>query len=351
MPTSERTYLVTGGCGFIGANLVAALQKRAPGSRVIVIDSMRTGTFGNLVAACERAGGVFEGEVLAQSIREVFWEDLLERLAPSAMFHLGAITDTTVDDESEMIEENAGETWGEMMLACAERSVPLVYASSAATYGTPPQTEARQPFPESAAGKPNNVYGFSKWLMETAHRRFDAAWTGEHEKRPWIVGLRYFNVFGPGEAAKGKMASMAYQLTRPILTGGRPKLFEFGEQARDQVYVDDIVGITLAGAGDAVPGGRKDPEPGVYNAGSGRATSFEAVAEAVREGLGIARGERPTEFIPMPASIRRFYQDFTCADMTLAERGLGFKPACDPAESVRSYARWLAENEGPASSP
>jgi ADP-L-glycero-D-manno-heptose 6-epimerase len=342
MSKTEQTYIVTGGCGFIGANLVAALQERKPGCHVVVLDSMRTGSFANLVSACERKGSSFEGQVIGQSIRDVYWPDLIDTFTPSAVFHLGAITDTTIDDESEMIEENAGETWPEIMDACADREVPLVYASSAATYGTPPQTESKVPFPEDAAGKPNNVYGFSKWLMEKAHARYERQCEAAGNSKPWIVGLRYFNVFGPGEEAKCIMASMAYQLTQQILRGERPKLFEFGEQARDQVYVDDIVGLTLAGAGI---GGRPDPEPGVYNAGSGQVTSFETVAKAVRKGLGIADEERPTEFIPMPPAIRRFYQDFTCADMSRAERGLGFKPSCDPAESVSSYARWLADNQ------
>lgn len=340
MAGTAQTYIVTGGCGFIGSNLVAELQRRRPGCHAVVLDSMRTGTFANLVGACRRAGSDFAGQVIAKSVRGVCWPDLIERFAPSAVFHLGAITDTTVDDESEMIEENAGETWPRIMSACADSRTPLVYASSAATYGTPPQVELKQPFPEAAAGRPNNVYGFSKWLMEKAHERLDRERQALGEPRPWIVGLRYFNVFGPGEAAKGKMASMALQLTQQILAGGRPRLFEHGEQARDQVSVHDIVGITLAGAGI---GGRPDPEPGVYNAGSGRVTTFEEVACAVRKGLGIADGDRPTEFIPMPAPIRRFYQDFTCADMSLAQRGLGFKPGHDPAESVGSYARWLAE--------
>ena len=341
MAHHEDTYIVTGGCGFIGSNLVAALQGEHPGSHVVVLDSMRTGTYANLISACEREGDLFHGQVLAQSIRDVYWPDFVEHYKPKAVFHLGAITDTTVEDESEMIEENAGGTWPEMMIACADHEVPLVYASSAATYGTPPQVAQKKPFPESAAGKPNNVYGFSKWLMEKAHERFERECVAMGNPKPWIVGLRYFNVFGPGEEAKGKMSSMAYQLTRQILSGNRPRLFEHGEQARDQVSVHDIVGITLAGAGI---GGRPDPEPGVYNAGSGRVTSFEAIACAVRRGLGITDADRPTEFIPMPAHIRRFYQDFTCADMSHAEDGLGFKPSHDPAESVSSYARWLAEN-------
>lgn len=343
MTAHPNCYIVTGGCGFIGSNLVAALQKKKPGCHILVIDSMRTGTFANLVAACERQGGVFEGQLQARSVRDAYWPDIIEEYAPKAVFHLGAITDTTVENEAEMLEENAGDAWHEIMWYCAEQSLPLVYASSAATYGTPPQVELRNPFPESAAGKPNNVYGFSKWLMECDHRRFEQSHHSATGQKPWIVGLRYFNVFGPGEEAKGKMASMAFQLARQIHAGERPRLFEHGEQARDQVYVDDIVGITLAAAGI---GGKSKPEPGVYNAGSGKATTFEEVASAVRRGFGLSDEERPTEFVPMPPAIRRFYQDFTCADMSRAERGLGFKPSHDPAESVQSYARWLAEQWG-----
>ena len=336
--TLAPSFIVTGGCGFIGSNLVAQLQRTVPGCHVVVVDSMRTGTFQALVDACQRYEDCFHGEVLARSAAEVSWESLLGEHCPRAVFHLGAITDTTVDDEADMIEQNAGQGWRSIVAACCEGEVPLVYASSAATYGTPEQASRKEPFPEDAAGRPNNVYGFSKWLMEQTHRRITKECLARGEKLPWIVGLRFFNVFGPGEANKGSMASMAYQLTMQILDGDRPRLFEHGEQARDQVSVFDIVGIALAAAGLSH---RPDPAPGIYNAGSGRVTSFEQVAEAVRAGLGIS--DRPTEFIPMPASIRRFYQDYTCADMSSAASGLAFKPTHSPAEAIASYARWIAD--------
>jgi ADP-L-glycero-D-manno-heptose 6-epimerase len=136
------------------------------------------------------------------------------------------------------------------------------------------------------------------------------------------------------------MASMAYQLTRQVIAGGRPKLFADGTQIRDQVPVEDIVGITLAGAG---LGSRPDPAPGVYNAGSGVATTFEQVASAVRAGLGVSGPDRPTEFFEMPASIAAFYQSFTLADMASAAEGLGFRPAHHPVEAVQRYARYLAD--------
>jgi len=253
------------------------------------------------------------------------------------VFHLAAITDTTVMDEAEMIRENAG-GFRRLLESAAVISDPdqpcrVVYASSAATYGNPPQTRDRVPFPEAAAGKPNNVYGFSKVVMESIHRDFAAV-----GQTPPVVGLRYFNVYGPGESRKGKMASMVYQLAMQILEGKRPRLFEDGSQARDQVHVDDVVDCTMAAAG---LGAKRDPMPGVYNLGSGVATSFNQIVEALRSALGLSERERPTEFFQMPASIRAFYQDYTCADMSRARQALGWSPKRRPAEAIADYGRWL----------
>jgi ADP-L-glycero-D-manno-heptose 6-epimerase len=332
---SAPTHVVTGGAGFIGSNLVAALLSRSPRPHVIVVDNFRSGSFANIVEACDRRGvGAFDGEVIPLGIADVVWDWLLDRAKPAAVFHLGAITDTTISDETLMIHENVA-CFDELMEGTHERSVPLVYASSAATYGTPAQTRDRAPFPLDAAGTPNNVYGFSKWLMECEHRRF----ASEQSKQPAIVGLRYFNVFGPGEARKGKMASMVYQLAKQVIAGQRPRIFEDGSQARDQVYVDDVVECTLAGAGLA---GSGKPKPGVYNLGSGVTTSFNDIVDAVREGVGLTAKERPTDYFAMPADIRAFYQDYTCADMSETERGLGWRPRHEPRKAMREYAKWLA---------
>lgn len=334
-------WIVTGGCGFVGANLAATLQSRHGELGVVVIDSMRTGSFATLTEACRRvAGSPFLGEVIPEGVELIDWPAFIARRRPRAVFHLGAITDTTVSDEAEMLRVNVGESWGRMLTASADAGVPLVYASSAATYGEPGAAAERRAFHEDDAGHPSNVYGFSKWLMECAHRRFAAERRAAGGSEPWVVGLRYFNVFGPGEAVKGKMASMAYQLTGQILSGGRPRLFADGTQIRDQVPVEDIVGITLAGAG---LGRRRDPVPGVYNAGSGVGTTFEQVASAVRAGLGMSDRDRPTEYFEMPASIAAFYQSFTLADMSRAAAGLGFRPEHNPVQAVQRYARYLAD--------
>lgn len=338
--SERKSYIVTGGAGFVGANLLAELLAREPASHVLAVDNFRSGSFANIVEACERRGvGPFAGEIVAASTATLNWELLIDRYQPAAIFHLGAITDTTITDESEMIRENVG-GFGELLAAASfvrgrGSALRVVYASSAATYGTPPQTARREAFPVSAAGRPNNVYGFSKWIMEGVHRRW-------MEKEPSLpaVGLRYFNVFGPGEARKGKMASMVYQLALRMLRGERPRLFTDGSQARDQVYVDDVVDCTLTagGVGDT----SRRIRPGIYNLGSGIATSFNQIVDSLREALEIPQSRLPTEYFEMPATVRQFYQDYTRADMSETERGLGWKPSHEPMMAMREYAAWLA---------
>ena len=332
---ASRTYIVTGGAGFVGSNLVVELQKREPDALIVVVDSFRSGTFANITSAFAREGlKPFTGSIVPVAFEDLEPGPLLESLAPAAVFHLAAITDTTVADEQEMLAANTA-GFVPLMQECAQRNIPLVYASSAATYGSPKQGRDRVPFPLDAAGEPSNVYGFSKWLMECEHRRLMQVL----ERPPHIVGLRYFNVFGPGESRKGKMASMAHQLTTQMLAGKRPRLFSPGDQARDQVYVGDVVNCTLAAAG---LGDRADILPGVYNLGSGQATTFNDIAAAVRRALGLKPTDLPTEYFDMPADIRAFYQDYTCADMSQTAVGLGFKPQHDPRQATERYAAMLA---------
>ncbi|MEM1423329.1 MAG: NAD-dependent epimerase/dehydratase family protein [Planctomycetota bacterium] len=332
--SSPGVYIVTGGCGFVGSNLVGVLQKREPGCRVVVVDDFRSGSFSVLVRACDRiAGEPFTGEVIAAGAHEVDWESVVALERPDAVFHLGAITDTTIDNEAEMLRVNVG-GFDEMIGACDEAGVPVVYASSAATYGTPSEALEGVPFREASAGRPDNVYGFSKWVMENVHRGYAERVVAGGGEAPRVVGLRFFNVFGPGEESKGHMASMARQLAVRMLGGERPRLFEPGDQVRDQVPVEDVVDCVIASAREGVT-------PGVYNLGSGRATSFDEVCDAVREGLGLGAGDLPTEYFEMPAHIRAFYQSFTQADMGAAAAGLSWRPSRDAIESLRAYGAWM----------
>lgn len=332
----KPSYIITGAAGFIGANLVGELLRRDADARIVAIDDLRSGSFANLVMACSRvAGSTFSGDFLAQSTSDVEWQTLLGRMAPTAVFHLAAITDTTVAEERTMMADNV-EGFRPILRCCVESGVPLVYASSAATYGSPPQGRDGVPFPESAAGQPDNVYGFSKWVMENLHRSTTEQLSASGKKPPHVVGLRFFNVFGPGESRKGKMASIAHQLTRQILAGGRPRLFTAGEQARDQVHVMDAVQCMLAAAAPTT-------SPGVYNCGSGQATTFNDLADAVRHGLGVSAANAPTEYFDMPDSIAAFYQSYTCADLTQTQASLDWSPERNPIEAIRDYAAHLAE--------
>ncbi|MEM9064741.1 MAG: NAD-dependent epimerase/dehydratase family protein [Planctomycetota bacterium] len=335
MSTQTPTYVVTGAAGFVGSNLCAELTNRDGGAHILAIDPFISGSFANLVEAYARAKlGPFTGEILPASVEEIDFAELIADRRPAAIFHLGAITDTTFEDERVMLEVNS-DSFGPMLAASVAAGVPLVYASSAATYGSPPQADTMVPFPIEAAGNPNNVYGFSKWMMEVEHRRVARLHPDAH-----VVGLRYFNVFGPGEARKGRMASMVHQLSLQVLDGERPRLFTGGEQARDQVWVGDVVSCTLAAAG---LGERLATEikPGVYNLGSGQVTTFNQIADAIRDGMGLSAEERPTEYFEMPEHVRAFYQDYTCADMSETESGLGWAPETDPIEQMRTYASML----------
>jgi ADP-L-glycero-D-manno-heptose 6-epimerase len=331
--SEPSTYIVTGGAGFVGSNCCAALSRGRPEAQVICIDDFRVGSFHNLIEAYDRHGvGPVSCEVIAQD-----WTYLLTLIGhkPVGIVHMAAITDTTVENQAQMLDENAGPAWDGLLEAVVESGHRLVYASSAATYGTPPQAKARTAFPLEAAGKPDNIYGFSKWVMENAHRRVQRLAADAS-----IVGLRFFNVFGPGESNKGAMASMACKLAQQMIEGKAPRLFTPGDQARDQVYVDDVVQCVMAGLG---LGDFRKPTPGVYNLGSGKATTFNQVADAVRRGLGLGGSDLPTEYFEMPASVRRFYQDFTLADMSQTERGLGFTPEHDPVRTIEGYAAYLKQ--------
>lgn len=338
MTSRPPSYIVTGGAGFIGANLVAELMRREPGALVYVVDDFRSGSYANIVEACDRAGvGPFTGSVISDTVGELSWQPALLGLEPKAVFHLAAITDTLEFDEQKMLRANT-EPFAEILESCIECDVPLVYASSAATYGSPKQ---RTPFTLDMAGQPNNVYGFSKWLMDAEVYRFFKLREAAGEKMPHVVGLRYFNVFGPGEARKGKMASMVWHLTNQVLDGKQPGLFNFGEHERDQIFVDDVVGCTIAGAAEGIT-------PGVYNLGSGRTTSFNQIVEAINEALGTSVEPR---YFEMPEAMVATYQHYTCADMSETKKGLDWSPAWSPMDAMIRYARQIVTDRQAAHSP
>jgi ADP-L-glycero-D-manno-heptose 6-epimerase len=310
---SVQNLVVTGGAGFVGSNLALALQEKFPQARLTVIDDFRSGDFKNL--------GGYRGDFVAQNLATLDWENQFGDPAAAgldAIFHLASITDTTNHDQFEQVHDNV-ESFRRILNFARPTKTRIVYASSAATYG--PATEASA---ESSAAAPANVYAFSKVIMDNIARRAAA------ESPDWvIVGLRYFNVYGPREAHKGVPASMAYHLSRQMKAGQRPRIFKHGEQKRDFVYVKDVVEGTIRALDAKVSG--------IYNLGSGQARSFNELIDVLNKCLGT---NYPPEYIDNPHA---HYQNFTQADLKNARRALGYEPRFPLEEGVRDYMRWLYE--------
>ncbi len=305
------SVLITGGAGFIGSNLALELEKRHPDIRVTIIDDFRSGDFSNLVG--------FRGDLVAQDLAPM---DLRTRYRAGefqAVFHLASITDTTLADPRQMIYNNL-EGFRRTAEFAGYSGTPLVFASSAAVYGVCRSGQMS----EDQAVRPANVYGFSKALVENLAGRHAAA-----SQRLRIVGLRYFNVYGPGEAHKGGACSMIYQLARQVLEGKRPRVFKHGEQKRDFVYVKDVVEATLL----AVHANHS----GIFNVGSGCATSFNEVVALLNKALG---ADHDPEYFDNPYS---FYQPHTEADLTRVRGELGYAPRYSIDRGIAEYVKELVE--------
>ena len=309
--------VVTGGAGFIGANIVHALNQRGE-TDILVVDDLTDGTrFRNLA----------ELDITDYMDKHEFLEKVKANALPGgirAVFHEGACSDTTEWDGKFMMENNY--TYSKELLHwCMHQKVPFLYASSAAVYGA--SDEFRE---ERGCEKPLNVYGYSKWQFDQYVRKVLPAADSQ------IVGFRYFNVYGPREQHKGKMASVAYHLHEQIKAGQNPKLFEGwdgypdGGQQRDFVFVDDVCKVNLWFF--------DNPEKsGIFNLGTGRAQSFLEVAEAVIE----YHQKGKVEFIPFPDELKGRYQSFTQADIS-ALRDAGYAEAfTDVAGGVAAYLAWL----------
>ncbi len=310
--------IVTGGAGFIGSNLIRGLNAR--GERdILVVDELTDGhKFSNLVD-CEIAD---------------YWDkDRFQRrmrsglgFKPRCIFHQGACSVTTEWNGRYMMDTNYRYST-ELLDYCLDQGIQLIYASSAAVYG------AAETFREDLhLERPLNVYGYSKLLFDQYIRRRIS------DNRSQVVGLRYFNVYGPGEAHKGAMASIAWHLHQQILESGEARLFEgsggfeSGEQRRDFIYVDDVVNVNLWVA--------ERPElSGIFNVGTGQASTFNEVARAVIE----SHGKGKILYIPFPGVLKESYQSFTEADIG-ALRAVGYEgDFMDVSSGVNVYLDRLAE--------
>jgi ADP-L-glycero-D-manno-heptose 6-epimerase len=315
--------IVTGGAGFIGSNLVEALNVSGV-SDILVVDRLGQ-NYRNL---CDlRFADFMQPGEFARALERGALPDRID-----AIFHQGACADTTCDDGRYMMENNF--TFSKTILHFAvARKIPLVYASSAAVYGSS-RSSAMSPRNE----RPLNLYGLSKLAFDNHVRSIVA------RSESTVAGLRYFNVYGPRESHKGKMASMVYQLYRQLKSTGRARLFkgtdgyEDGEQQRDFVFVGDVVRVNLALA-------RGPLCKGIFNVGTGIARSFNNVAWTIIGQLGAGA----TEYIPFPESLAGKYQSFTQADLS-ALRDAGYTESFTSLEAgiEQSVAAWNRESAPPA---
>jgi ADP-L-glycero-D-manno-heptose 6-epimerase len=317
-------YVVTGGAGFIGSNIVAALDERRAGS-VLVCDRLRDGVKWSNLAKRELIDIVPPEELFAFLDRHP--RDV------EAVIHMGAISSTVETDADRIIANNYRLSLG-LWRWCAHHQVPLIYASSAATYGDGTQgfDDDRDP-KVLAALRPLNAYGWSKHLFD---RRVTRMLAGGEAPPPQWVGLKFFNVYGPNEYHKGDQKSVAVQIHERVGRGEAARLFKShrpdyadGGQLRDFIWVGDCVDIVLWLLDHP-------SVSGLFNCGTGKARSFADLAKAVFAALD----RKPKiDYAPMPESLRAKYQYFTEARMDrLRAAGYG-KPFTALEEGVARYVR------------
>ena len=313
---NKKTILITGGAGFIGSNLAFYFQKNFPKSKIIIYDCFRSekkfpngnlksfGHFKNLIG--------FKGEVICGSINHRAELDLLNDYKIDYVFHQAAISDTRVYDQEIVFKTNVNSFIDLLEIAKKNHAV-IVYASSAATYGnqSSPQTIGKE--------SPENPYAFSKYLMDQIAYRYS-----DDNPEMTIVGLKFFNVYGPREYYKGKTSSLVIQLGHQILDGKAPRLFIGSDQIfRDFINIEDVIQANIKAC--------NPKKNGIYNVGTGIPRSFQDISDILQNELGTDLGN---EFITNPYED---YQVHTQADILTSKVNLGFKPTVSLEQGIKAY--------------
>jgi len=297
----KKNILVTGGAGFIGSNLVFALQNQ--GYEVVVIDNLLSGSIENLTG--------FNNEFIKDDISTMDLFSKFKNKKFDIIFHQASITDTTFSNQEEMIRANV-EGFKNILNLAKSKKAKLIYASSAGVYG-----RGKIPFNENQELLPLNSYAISKKMIDDIAKE-------EMEKNSIvIIGLRYFNVYGPKEKYKKKAASMIYQLYLQMKSGKRPRIFKYGEQKRDFIYVKDVITANLKAI--------ESEKSCIVNVGTGVPTSFNKIVELLNQ---ILKTNYKPDYFDNPYG---FYQNETQADTNLAFKLLGFKAKFSVEEGIKDY--------------
>ena len=313
---NNKTILITGGAGFIGSNLAFYLQENFPNSKIVIFDCFRNESVfsnGNLQSLGHYKNLIgFKGEVICGNINNLNNLSLLSYYRFDYIFHQAAISDTRVYNQTIVMETNINSFYNLLNIAKKDNAA-MIYASSAATYGNlpSPQTEGLE--------SPENPYGFSKLMMDQIASQYSL-------KNPEmvIVGLRYFNVYGPREFFKGNTSSMVIQLGHQILSGKAPRLFKGSDNIiRDFIYIDDVIQANIKAC--------MPKKNGVYNVGTGVPRSFQDIADILQKELGT---NFETQHFSNPYD---GYQIHTQADISSSSKNLGFQPQVSLEKGISSY--------------
>lgn len=313
--------VVTGGAGFIGSNLVRALNLRGE-TDILVVDNLTNGQKMHNLADLNIADYMDKAEFIAKIEAPNFFKHV------RAVFHQGACSATTEWDGHYVMRNNYDYS-KRLLNWCASKKIAFLYASSASVYGN-----GQNGFQvDRSCEKPINMYAYSKFQFDQYIRKVSSGIKSQ------VAGFRYFNVYGPREQHKGAMSSTIFHFNQQVLDNGRVRLFEGcngfadGEQQRDFVYVDDVVDVNLWFL--------DHPEQaGIYNVGTGAAQPFNAVAQAVIDW----HGQGDIEYIPFPEHLKGSYQSYTQADISEL-RQVGYdKNFSDVKEGVSRYLDCLNGN-------
>ena len=319
---NNKTILITGGAGFIGSNLAFYFQDNFPKAEVIVFDCFRnekTLSNGNLKSFGHYKNLIgFTGKIISGDINNLEDLNYLNSVKFDYIFHQAAISDTRVYDQELVFKTNINSFY--WFLEKTKRdNATLVYASSAATYGSLPSPQ------RIGIENPENPYGFSKYAMDQIANQYS-----EQNSDLKIIGLRFFNVYGPREYFKNKTASMVIQLGHQILNGKAPRLFEGSDNIlRDFIFIEDVIQANIKAC--------EAKKNGVYNVGTGIPRSFVDIALILEKELGTEYG---IEYFPNPYSD---YQMHTQADISLSQKFMGYKPTYSLEDGIRKYIPYIKE--------